>query len=298
MSVWKRGRIEVKSPEEFCGGQSVIHGEPEIERLLETKRAHLSKLYMRKGVVAGQIPVASEIAGNHRPLVVPFVLADGRLTLVAKDKDAGVLKELVGHMECEPEDDARMLFGRLLECITLRDMESLQEIEVSCYAMEEWLISVRGRGEELEGEGLTADILRYRKQLLMRNFYYQQFAELCNMLAENENRFFGEQALSLIVETQKRADRLCDYAQMLREYLVQIRELYQQQIDLLRNKTMQVLTVVTTLFLPLNLIAGWYGMNFEHMPELHSPYGYWVVVGAALLILVGELLYFHRKKFI
>lgn len=298
MSVKGWERVEIKTPEELRAEMKGRRGEKEIERLIGTKPAHLTRLYLLPDAVAGTVMVASEIAGNHHPIVVPFFLTKESLNLVAENADAEALRELIGRMECEPDDDAELLFGRFLESIMLHDMEGLQEIEVTCYAMEEWLISGFKRREELEYAQPTTDILRYRKQLLMRNFYYQQFMELCNLLAVNQNGFFGERALSLIAELEKRADRLCDYSQMLREYLVQIRELYQQQIDIQKNKIMQVLTVVTTIFLPLTLIAGWYGMNFEYMPELHSPYGYRAVVGVAVLIFAGEILYFRRKKFI
>ena len=69
-----------------------------------------------------------------------------------------------------------------------------------------------------------------------------------------------------------RVDRLYDHTQMLREYALQIREMQQAQIDLRQNDTMRILTVVSTIFFPLSLIAGWYGMNFTHMPELSAPY--------------------------
>ena len=60
---------------------------------------------------------------------------------------------------------------------------------------------------------------------------------------------------------------------------------------------MKVLTVVTTLCLPLSLIAGWYGMNFAHMPELQWAYGYPAVILVSAGILLGSIWYFRRKNF-
>ena len=51
-----------------------------------------------------------------------------------------------------------------------------------------------------------------------------------------------------------------------------------------------------TLFLPLTLIAGWYGMNFPNMPELHWRYGYAAVIGLSVLTVTLEILYFKKKK--
>jgi magnesium transporter len=59
---------------------------------------------------------------------------------------------------------------------------------------------------------------------------------------------------------------------------------------------MTVLTVVTSIFLPLTLIAGWYGMNFRYMPELEWPYSYPVVIVVSIIIVVVCLVWFKRKK--
>ncbi len=62
------------------------------------------------------------------------------------------------------------------------------------------------------------------------------------------------------------------------------------------NKVMQFLTVVTTIAVPIGIITGWYGMNFRVMPELHWPGSYFVVIGVAVVIIVGLLALFKRKK--
>jgi magnesium transporter len=61
---------------------------------------------------------------------------------------------------------------------------------------------------------------------------------------------------------------------------------------------MMVLTVVTTIFMPLTLIAGWYGMNFRYMPELESVFGYPVVIIVSILIAAAGIIYFKFKKWL
>jgi magnesium transporter len=64
------------------------------------------------------------------------------------------------------------------------------------------------------------------------------------------------------------------------------------------NEVMKVLTIISTLFIPVTFIAGVYGMNFEYMPELHSPYGYAITWAVMLIIMIGLLIFFRRKKWL
>jgi Mg2+ and Co2+ transporter CorA len=61
---------------------------------------------------------------------------------------------------------------------------------------------------------------------------------------------------------------------------------------------MRMLTVLTAVFLPLNLIAGIFGMNFEFIPLLHLTNGFWIAMALMLLVAVGLVVYFWRKRFI
>ena len=97
----------------------------------------------------------------------------------------------------------------------------------------------------------------------------------------------------------RRAERLQDHAELVAESALQLRELYQSEQDSRQNRIMGLLTVVTTLFLPLTLLTGWYGMNFRNMPELSWRCGYAVVAVVALVIVVIEIIWLRKnfKKF-
>lgn len=62
------------------------------------------------------------------------------------------------------------------------------------------------------------------------------------------------------------------------------------------NQIIKVLTIVSTIFIPLTFIAGIYGMNFTNMPELHWKYGYYGILLIMILLFGGMLLYFKKKK--
>ena len=80
------------------------------------------------------------------------------------------------------------------------------------------------------------------------------------------------------------------------EYARQVKEAYQSQIDNRQNNNMQFLTVISTIFFPLTLITGWFGMNFKDMPGLEN--GYPAVMALSIVIIVICILIFKKKKII
>lgn len=111
----------------------------------------------------------------------------------------------------------------------------------------------------------------------------------------NENGYFSESELRMFHMAEKRIGQLNSEAQLLREYDLQLRELFQAEIDIRLNRIMKIVNIVTTIFLPLSLVAGWYGMDFTGMPELTWRYGYpAVTIGSALIVFL--CLWVMKKK--
>ena len=64
------------------------------------------------------------------------------------------------------------------------------------------------------------------------------------------------------------------------------------------NQQMRLLTVITVIFMPLTLLTGIYGMNFDNMPELHWHYGYFILLGVMATIIISLLVFFNRRKWL
>lgn len=64
------------------------------------------------------------------------------------------------------------------------------------------------------------------------------------------------------------------------------------------NNVMQMLTIISSIFIPLSFLAGVYGMNFTHMPELEYRYGYFILLGFMAVVVLSLLYYFKRKDWL
>ena len=106
---------------------------------------------------------------------------------------------------------------------------------------------------------------------------------------------FTSQSKKRMSHFLRRVENLRGETHMLHEYATQISSEYQAQVDIAQNRIMKLLTIVTTVCMPLSLIAGWYGMNFMNMPELHWEYGYPAVIALSALVMGGCILYFRKK---
>ena len=240
-----------------------------------------------KGGVRGTfaVPQKADPAGPRRQFA--FRLTQMRL-LLADDSNflRSELGKLEGKLLQEPQTPAQLL-AELTAHLLQNDAVALQRYEDRLSEMEEELLRERA-------DGFEQRIFQIRRELSAYAAYYEQLTELCGTLSEETED--DPRAAHLFDALSGRAQRLAALVQMHREYSLQLREMHQTQIDVRQNNIMKILTIVTTVFLPLSLIAGWYGMNFVNMPELQSANGYRIVCIASALCVVLELLIFKWKS--
>jgi magnesium transporter len=92
--------------------------------------------------------------------------------------------------------------------------------------------------------------------------------------------------------------QVIDALETFRDMLSGMLDIYLSSVSNRMNEVMKVLTIIATIFIPLTLIAGIYGMNFRYMPELESPWGYPMVYVIMLAVGVVMMIYFRRKKWL
>ena len=219
------------------------------------------------------------------PLRFCFCLNDTELYLIPAPESPAPLTPALP--AAAPATPAGVLLA-LLEQHMGADALVLQTLEKRLNALEEALAAGHIRGFE-------STVMAERRTLAALHGAYAQLVLLGDELQADAPRMLNRAERAAWQRATTRAARLRDEAETLREYILQLWQVYQSRIELEQNRVVTMLTVVTTLFLPLSLIVGWYGMNFDVMLAPNVPWGYPTVGAVCALVLGAGLLFFRRK---
>lgn len=210
--------------------------------------------------------------------------------LIVSEEDT-LVKNII--KEISEDDTIDVSFGRLLydffDKLLEEDNHYIDAYEDDIIELEDEVIINK------EPEDYVGDIVQFRKKLFTLKRYYEQMITLFNLILVNENKLLDKQSLRLLRILEGQLERLHGRVMFLNEYITQIRDAYQAEVDINLNKIMKVFTVITAIFNPLTLIAGWYGMNLK-MPEFNFAYSYPLVIFGSLLIVAVTITIFKKKK--
>jgi magnesium transporter len=136
---------------------------------------------------------------------------------------------------------------------------------------------------------LKSEITYLRKQIW-------PVRDLVNNVTRSDSEFITDNTRLFLRDLQDHSTRIIDTVETYRDLLSGMMDIYLSNNANKMNEVMKVLTIMSSIFIPVTFIAGVYGMNFEFMPELHSPYGYAAVWIVMLGVMGGLIFYFKRKK--
>lgn len=138
-------------------------------------------------------------------------------------------------------------------------------------------------------------IQRLKKQLITIRKAVNPLREAVSLL-EKDTKLFKAETKRYLRDVYEHIIQVNDTFESLRDSLSTIMDLYNTGVSNKMNEVMKVLTIISTIFIPLTFIAGIYGMNFEIIPELKWKYGYVGVWVLMIFIFIGMVIYFKRKK--
>ncbi|RYD28403.1 MAG: magnesium/cobalt transporter CorA [Verrucomicrobiaceae bacterium] len=138
--------------------------------------------------------------------------------------------------------------------------------------------------------------LRVRTTFIYRTI--RPIREVAVALQHTESELLSEKLTPFLRDLYDHAWHAIESAEHLREAVSGIREYHQAVLSQRMNEIMKVLAAISTIFLPLSFLAGVYGMNFEHMPELKVPWAYPAVWCVFLTVGLGMYWYFRRRRWL
>lgn len=142
------------------------------------------------------------------------------------------------------------------------------------------------------------EIYRLKRELIYLRKQIWPMRDLINNLIRSETDLMQDSIEIYLRDLSDHVSRIIDSLDTYRDILSGIMDIYLSTNANKMNEVMKVLTIMSSIFIPVTFIAGVYGMNFENMPELKTQNGYYMVWGIMLLTIVGLLFYFKRKKWL
>lgn len=135
-----------------------------------------------------------------------------------------------------------------------------------------------------------------RDMILLRKSVWP-LREVISHLQRNEHQIINQSTQIYLRDVYDHIIQIMDTIESYRDMIVGMLDVYLSSTSNKLNEVMKVLTIISTLFIPLTFLAGVYGMNFHYFPELEIkwmyPWGFWIV---SLMISFGMIIFFKRKK--
>lgn len=142
------------------------------------------------------------------------------------------------------------------------------------------------------------EIHALKRQLLLVRRSVWPLREAVHGLSRAESPYLRESTRIFFRDVYDHVIQIADTVETLREMVSASLDIYLSSVSNRLNAVMRVLTVITTIFMPLSFIASIYGMNFEHMPELKWPWGYPLILGVMGVVAIGMLAGFRKRKWL
>lgn len=218
-----------------------------------------------------------------------YIRKDLFLVVDLYDKDGStknIFDETVAKFNGKDTNTAKFILS-FFEKLTIEDVRIIEEIGAKMTALETDLLS-----KEVDKD-FNIIALNTKKYIQRIHYYYEHILDIIEVVYENDNEIIEDEDLIHINNLIHRIERLNEDAISINSSLEHLQDAYFSYLDVKMNNTMKILTVLTTIFFPLTIIVGWYGMNFQSMPEFAWKYGYVYVIALSLvvsivLIIIGK----------
>ncbi len=281
--------VAILTPDEWASQQSVfdlgIDVEPDADSAVGTEAE------VNYDAITGTVFLPGDPVGGEPEKRFAFALDEKGVVFIDTQETVAELVKVIAATRRWHKPGLERFLADLLMQIIKGDAARLRSYEDELDRMEEAIMADNAAGA-------AERINEMRSELRDLDDHYDHLMDLTQVFEENENGFFSEEGLRYFRAVRSRLDKLRDQAILLRDQALQMRDLYKMHLDVRQNHIMTVLTIVTTIFAPLTLIVGWYGMNFENMPELAWSWGYPAVMVLCVVVVLACIRFFKHRKWL
>ena len=181
-----------------------------------------------------------------------------------------------------------VLFYYLLDRIIVKNYDVISVLEAQADKIEINILKMP-RHEQID------ELIHLRRQVYKIRKYLSPLRYIGDSLLSNDNKVIEDVNIKFFYSLNNKIDKLIQALESLVQDLALVREAFESEIANKTNELMKVFTLIATIFLPLNLISGMYGMNVRHIPFNNIDYGYYYVLGIMVTVCLFLIYYFKRK---
>lgn len=189
----------------------------------------------------------------------------------------------------KPVNGADRLAHMVLDVMTDQYVPISEELTSELEELEDNILSPTSKPK-------VQDILAIRQELSDLRRIVRPQREVVLRLSRGENKLIRPILLPYFRDLHDHLARIDETTIHFTERLMMAFDVYMNRTANEANESIKILTAITALTFPPMLVGGWYGMNFEGMPELHSQWGYWGAIGLTVLLTTAIFLWLRRKK--
>lgn len=175
-------------------------------------------------------------------------------------------------------------------------------------AIDHYFVLIEALGDKVEdleelvfsnpSENNLESIHQLKRELLIFRRSTFPLREAISQLQRLETGLITQETQRFITDAYDHIINILDLLENYRELNTGLKDIYLSSLSLRMNKVIQLLTIISTIFIPLTFIVGIYGMNFENMPELDWEYGYFLILGIMAAIVLGMVVFFKTRKWL
>lgn len=210
-----------------------------------------------------------------------------------KSDDLFVLlrQRLINSMGRIRKKGADYLLYALIDLIIDQYFATLEEVEDVIEALEQQIIDDQTPEYRAQMYELRQELSTIRKTII-------PLRDLTNSLLKIENGLIQEHTEVFLRDLKDQVFQVVDLLESYKDNLLSLQDLYISELSFKMNGVMKLLTIMSTIFIPLTFLSGIYGMNFVYMPELAWKYSYFVLLGTMGLMVVLMIWYFKKQKWL